>query len=213
MDLINNKIYDYAEAFSTPVDDVLYQLHRETHLKVMNPIMLTGALQGKLLQFFSDMMKPRLILEIGTFTGYSAICLALGLQKGGMLHTIEIDPELESICKKYFEKARLQDRITMHIGDAREVIPTFKQSFDLVYLDCDKEIYPEVYYKVFDKVAKGGYIIADNVLWHGKVFEHDAHPDRETAAIKEFNELVKNDERADNFMLPFRDGLMIIKKL
>ncbi len=213
MDLINNKIYEYAEEFSKPVDDVLYHLHRETHLKVMNPIMLTGTLQGKLLQFFSEMMRPRLILEIGTYTGYSAICLARGLKKGGMLHTIEIDAELESMCRKYFAKAGLQDSIILHIGNACELIPTFETGFDLVYLDCDKEIYSEVYLKVFDKVVKGGYIIADNVLWHGKVFDENTNTDRETKAIIEFNKLVKNDERADNFMLPFRDGLMIIKKL
>jgi caffeoyl-CoA O-methyltransferase len=212
MDLINLKIHDYAEEHSKPIDDVLYQLQRETHLKVMNPIMLTGFLQGKLLQFLCDMIKPKLMLEIGTFTGYSAICFARGLQEGALLHTIEKDPELESICRKYFIKAGLQDKIELHIGDAVELIPSMDITFDLVYIDCDKEIYPDIYQIVFDKVAKGGYIVADNVLWHGKVIENGP-ADKETKGISDFNEMVKNDERADNFMLPFRDGLMIIKKL
>jgi caffeoyl-CoA O-methyltransferase len=213
MDLISQKINDYAEEHSSPIDDVLYQLHRETHLKVMNPIMLTGFQQGKLLQFVSDMIKPKLMLEIGTFTGYSAICFARGLQLGAKLHTIEKDPELEDICRKYFVKAGLQDKIELHIGNALDMIPNMNLTFDLVYIDCDKEIYPEIYQIVFDKVAKGGYILADNVLWHGKVIEDSSHADRETLGIMNFNDLVKNDERVDNFMLPFRDGLMLCKKL
>ena len=213
MDLINHKINEYAERVSKPVDDLLDQLYRETHLKAMNPIMLTGPLQGKLLQFISQMLQPNLILEIGTYTGYSAICLARGLKAGGILHTIEKDPELETFCHKYFERAGLSDKINLHIGDALEIIPGIDLSFDLVYIDCDKEIYPQMYQLVFEKVAKGGYIIADNVLWHGKVIEEGGLTDYETKGIMDFNELVKNDLRVDNFMLPFRDGLMIIKKL
>jgi len=166
MDLISQKINDYAKEHSSPIDEVLYQLHRETNLKVMNPIMLTGFLQGKLLQFISDMLKPKLILEIGTFTGYSAICFARGLKMGAKLHTIEKDPELEDICRKYFVKAGLQNTIELHIGNALDLIPNMNMIFDLVYIDCDKEIYPDIYQNVFNKVAKGGYIMADNVLWH-----------------------------------------------
>ena len=213
MDLINQKIFDYAEEHSKPIDDVLLQLYRETHLKVMNPIMLTGFLQGKLLQSFSEMLKPKMVLEIGTFTGYSAICFARGLSRGATLHTIEKDPELESICRKYFNLSGTADKIELHIGDALELIPRMEHTFDLVFIDCDKEIYSEVYELVIDKVVKGGYIIADNVLWHGKVFEEQKLSDRETKAIMQFNEKVKNDKRVDNFLLPFRDGLMIIKKL
>jgi len=213
MDLINQKIYDYAEEFSKPIDEILLKLHRETHLKVMNPIMLTGFLQGKLLQYFSEMLKPKLVLEIGTFTGYSAICLARGLQKGAKLHTIEKDPELETICRKYFKLSGVEDKIELHIGDALELIPKLDQTFDLVFIDCDKEIYSEIYELVFDKVTKGGFIIADNVLWHGKVIEEKEISDRETKAIRRFNEIVTKDKRADNFLLPLRDGLMIIKKL
>jgi caffeoyl-CoA O-methyltransferase len=213
MDLINPEIYEFAEKFSKPVDEVLYQLYRETHLNVMNPIMLTGALQGQLLQCFSEMLKPGLVLEIGTYTGYSAICLARGLRAGGKLHTIEKDPELENICRKYFAKAALQEKIILHIGDALNLIPEFQEPFDLVYLDCDKEIYPAIYSKVFDKVNRGGYIIADNVMWHGKVFDEKNLSDKETKGIMLFNDMVRNDERVNNFMLPFRDGLMMIKKL
>jgi caffeoyl-CoA O-methyltransferase len=213
MDLINQRIYDYAEEHSKPIDDILLQLHRETHLKVMNPIMLTGFLQGKLLQSFSEMLKPKMVLEIGTFTGYSAICFARGLQKGAVLHTIEKDPELESICRKYFQLSGMADRIELHIGDALIRIPAIEQTFDLVFIDCDKEIYSEVYELVLPKVAKGGNILADNVLWHGKVFEDQKLSDRETTAIMQFNKKVRNDKRVDNFLLPFRDGLMLIKKL
>jgi caffeoyl-CoA O-methyltransferase len=213
MDLINQRIYDYAGEHSKPIDDILLQLHRETHLKVMNPIMLTGFLQGKLLQSFSEMLKPKMVLEIGTFTGYSAICFARGLQQGARLHTIEKDPELEAICLKYFKLSEMSDKIELQIGDALELIPSMDQTFDLVFIDCDKEIYSDVYEIVIDKVVKGGFIIADNVLWHGKVFDEPDLSDRETKAIMQFNEKVRNDKRVDNFLLPFRDGLMIIKKL
>jgi caffeoyl-CoA O-methyltransferase len=213
MDLISQKIYEYAEEFSKPVDEILHQLHRETHLKVMNPIMLTGFLQGKFLQFLCEMIKPVNVLEIGTYTGYSAICFAGGLQVGGMLHTIEKDPELEAICRKYFALAGLDKKIDLHIGDALDLILEIDKTFEMVYLDCDKEIYLDIYKLVFDKVVSGGYIIADNVLWHGKVINEPDISDRETKGIVEFNKFVKNDKRVDNFMLPFRDGLMLIKKL
>jgi caffeoyl-CoA O-methyltransferase len=213
MDLINQRIYDYAEEHSKSIDDILLQLHRDTHLKVMNPIMLTGFLQGKLLQSFSEMLKPKMVLEIGTFTGYSAICFAIGLQQGARLHTIEKDQELEAICRKYFKLSGMSDKIELHIGDALELIPSMEHKFDLVFIDCDKEIYSDVYELVIDKVVKGGFIIADNVLWHGKVFEEQKLSDRETKGIMQFNEKVRNDKRVDNFLLPFRDGLMIIKKL
>lgn len=213
MDLINQKIYEYAEEFSKPVAEILHQLHRETHLKVMNPIMLTGFLQGKLLQFLCEMIQPKNTLEIGTFTGYSAICFASGLQAGSKLLTIEKDPELEAICRKYFALAGLEEKIDLHIGNALDLIPEIDKTFEMVYLDCDKEIYLDIYKLVFDKVAKGGYIIADNVLWHGKVINEKDLTDKETKGIIDFNTFVKNDKRVDNFILPFRDGLMIIKKL
>jgi caffeoyl-CoA O-methyltransferase len=213
MDLINQKIYEYAEEFSKPVEEVLYQLHRETHLKVMNPIMLTGFLQGKLLRFLCEMIQPKNVLEIGTFTGYSAICFASGLQADSKLLTIEKDPELEAICRKYFVLAGLEKKIDLHIGNALDLIPEIDKTFEMIYLDCHKEIYLDIYQLIFDKVAKGGYIIADNVLWHGKVINEKDITDRETKGIIDFNTFVKNDKRVDNFMLPFRDGIMMIKKL
>jgi predicted O-methyltransferase YrrM len=175
--------------------------------------MLTGFLQGKLLQFLCEMINPMNALEIGTFTGYSAICFARGLQAGGRLHTIEKDPELEAICRKYFALAGLENKIDLHIANALDLIPQMDKTFEMVYLDCDKESYLDIYQLVFDKVAKGGYIIADNVLWHGKVIDETALTDRETKGIIDFNTFVTNDKRVDNFMLPFRDGLMLIKKL
>lgn len=207
------KIIDYAEKISKPESEFLKQIFRETHLKVMNPIMLSGHLQGKLLQMLSSMIKPYFALEIGTFTAYSAICIAQGLQKGGKLITLELNPELESICRKNITESGIEEKIELHIGDARDLIPNIDKPLDMVYIDCDKEIYLEVYNLVIDKVVSGGFIIADNVLWHGKVIDKNAHKDRETKAIVDFNTFVCNDKRVDNLLLPFRDGLMIIQKL
>ncbi|MEI6124029.1 MAG: O-methyltransferase [Bacteroidota bacterium] len=213
MNLTEQKIFDYAEEISSPENEILKQLSRETHLKVMNPIMLTGSIQGKLLQFLSNMIQPQAILEIGTFTGYSAICLAQGLKSEGKLHTIERDPELEEICRKYIALAGFEEKIHLHIGDALQIVPQLNIKFDLIFIDCDKEIYCEVYNLVFDKLKPGGYILADNVLWHGKIFDEHEQNDKETKGIIKFNTHVRNDKRAENFLLPFRDGLMIIKKL
>lgn len=212
MNLIEQKIHDYAEETSTQENDILKQLTRETHLKVMNPIMLCGFLQGRFLEMISSMMRAENILEIGTYTGYSAICLAQGLHEHGTLHTIEKDPELEEICRKYFKLSGLEHKIQLHIGDAMQVIPNFDMLFDLVYIDCDKELYTDVYKLVFEKVKPRGYIIADNVLWHGKIFDEKQRDDKETKAIVEFNNYIKNDKRAENYLLPFRDGIMIIQK-
>ncbi len=212
MNLIEQKIHDYAEEISSTENEILKQLTRETHLKVMNPIMLCGFLQGRFLEMICSMMRAENILEIGTYTGYSAICLAQGLQEHGTLHTIEKDPELEEICRKYFKHSGLENKIQLHIGDAMEVIPNLDMLFDLVYIDCDKELYSDVYKLVFEKVKPRGYIIADNVLWHGKIFDEHQQNDKETKAIVEFNRYVKNDKRAENYLLPFRDGMMIIQK-
>jgi len=206
------KIIDYAETITKPESDILKRVFRETNLKVMNPIMLSGHLQGKLLQFLSTMIKPRYVLEIGTYTGYSAICLAQGLQKNGKLISIESNPELEDICRKNIADAKLGKSVELIIGDAKEIIPGLEKMFDLVYIDCDKEIYLDIYEMVFDKVAPGGFIIADNVLWHGKILDENEQTYKGTKEIAAFNEFVKNDERADNMLLPFRDGLMLIRK-
>ncbi len=212
MDLTEQTIFEYAEAISAPESEILKQLTRETNLKVMNPIMLTGKIQGKILQFMSMMIQPETILEIGTYTGYSAICLAQGLKPAGKLHTIEKDPELEDICRKYIGLSGQENKIELHIGDALQIIPTLDMQFDLIFIDCDKEIYTAVYQMVFDKLKPGGYIFADNVLWHGKIFDEKQQNDKETKGIIDFNTFVKNDKRAEIFLLPFRDGLMIIKK-
>lgn len=212
MNPTEQKIIEYAEQITKPESEILRRINRETHLKVMNPIMLSGHLQGKFLSLLSSMIKPQVALEVGTYTAYSAICIAQGLQDGGILYTIESDPELEEICRKNIAESGFQEKIQLLIGDARDVIINIDGPLDLVYIDCDKEIYLEIYKLVFDKVAHGGFIIADNVLWHGKVLDEDEQNYRGTKSIAEFNDYVRNDERADNLLLPFRDGLMIIQK-
>lgn len=197
----------------SPEEDFLYELDRETHLKVLRSRMLSGHLQGQILSLVSCMIQPKCILEIGTFTGYSALCLAKGLAEGGQLHTIEIDDELESIAQKYFKKSGLADRIVQHIGDAREIIPSIGQKFDLVFIDADKREYSEYYNLAFDHVRVGGFILADNILWDGKVVDPDAACEEQTRGILEFNDLVQNDSRVRNVILPVRDGIMVAQKI
>lgn len=193
-------------------DAVLQELDRETHLNMIGARMLSGHLQGQMLTMLSKMIQPKFILEIGTFTGYSAICLAKGLQENGKLITIEIDDELENMAKKYFEKAGIQNKIEQRIGAALEIIPTLNETFDLVFIDAHKPEYPAYYNVVFDKVKSGGYIIADNTLWSGKVLETPAEDDLQTLGIIEFNSIIKNDERVEKVILPLRDGMTIIRK-
>ncbi len=195
-----------------PEDEVLKELNRETHLKVLGARMLSGHLQGKVLTMISKMIQPKNILEVGTFTGYSAICLAKGLKEGGKLITIEIDDELENFAKKYFVKAGLQNKIEQRIGKALEIIPALNITFDLVFLDADKREYVDYYNSVFEKVNSGGYIIADNTLWSGKVLEKPAHEDFQTKGIIEFNKFVANDKRVEKVILPLRDGMTILRK-
>ena len=209
----SRSIIEYAEKITKPETEILKRIFRETHLKVMNPIMLSGHLQGKFLSLLSSMIKPRYALEVGTFTAYSAICLAEGLQNNGKLFTIESDQELEEICRKNIAESGMQEKIDLLIGDARDMIKKISEPLDLVYIDCDKEIYLEIYKLVFEKVVPGGFIIADNVLWHGKILDENEQNYRGTKSIAEFNEYVRNDKRADNLLLPFRDGLMIIQKI
>jgi caffeoyl-CoA O-methyltransferase len=208
----DHDILKYAEEHSSPEPDLLKELNRETHVKMVYPRMLSGHLQGRLLSMISRMVRPERILEIGTFTGYSAICLAEGLNEIGQLHCIEINPEFEEIILKYFRKASISDMISLHIGDARKIIPEMDEVFDIVFLDADKEQYTEYYKLVFDKVRPGGYILADNVLWGGKVLNKESVKDKETEGIKEFNNFVMNDSRVEQILLPFRDGIMVIRK-
>ena len=195
-----------------PEDGILKELDRETHLKVVGARMISGHLQGQVLSLLSKMIRPKYILELGTFTGYSAICLAKGLQEGGKLITIEIDDELESFAKKYFEKAGIQQKIEQRIGPALEIIPTLTETFDLVFIDAHKPEYPAYYEAVFDKVTTGGYIMADNTLWSGKVLDEPAADDFQTLGIIQFNEMVRNDNRVEKVILPLRDGMTVIRK-
>lgn len=202
----------YIREHSTPEDKVLEELYRQTHLYVVNPNMASGHIQGKFLEMLSFMIHPSRILEIGTYTGYSAICLARGLKSGGQLHTIEINDELNEMSTHYFALAGVADRVTLHTGRAQEVIPEMKYIFDLVFIDGDKREYCEYYDLVFEKVRKGGFIIADNVLWGGKVEGGEALKDPQTKGVVMFNEMVRNDPRVEKIVLPLRDGLMIIRK-
>ncbi|MFZ0471567.1 MAG: O-methyltransferase [Bacteroidales bacterium] len=202
----------YIKEHSTPEDKVLEELYRQTHLYVVNPNMASGHIQGKFLEMLSFMIHPSRILEIGTYTGYSAICLARGLKSGGQLHTIEINDELNEMSTHYFALAGLADRVTLHTGRAQDVIPEMKYIFDLVFIDGDKREYCEYYDLVFEKVRKGGFIIADNVLWGGKVEGGEALKDPQTKGVVMFNEMVRSDPRVEKIVLPLRDGLMIIRK-
>ncbi|MBX2929203.1 MAG: class I SAM-dependent methyltransferase [Saprospiraceae bacterium] len=204
-------ILRYCETHTTPVSEALAALDRETHLQTLSPQMLSGPLQGRLLQMLCEMIRPVQVLEIGTFTGYSAICLAQGMGDGGMLHTIEVNPELEHIITRYIALAGMQERIRLHIGDAYEILPTLPGPFDLVWIDAGKQDYNYYYDLVFDKVSPGGYILADNVLWSGKVVANDR--DADTLALHRFNQKVQADPRVENILLPIRDGILIARKL
>jgi caffeoyl-CoA O-methyltransferase len=179
----------------------------------MMPRMLSGHLQGQVLKMISHMVRPARILEVGTYTGYSALCLAEGLQEGGKLHTIDINEELEIMVRKFISEAGMEEKIEYHIGNALDIIPTFNETFDLVFIDADKENYSNYYDLVIDKVRKGGFIIADNVLWSGKVLMDRAKMDPDTKAIFDYNDKVMNDDRVENVLFPIRDGLMVARKL
>ncbi|MEO6902376.1 MAG: O-methyltransferase [Bacteroidia bacterium] len=212
MEFIDKDIEAYALAHSQPESDVLKELNRETHLKVLHPRMLSGHMQGNFLSIISKMIQPKQILEIGTYTGYSAIALAQGLTENGKLHTIDINEQLEKMARSFFEKAALTNKINYYIGNALTIIPTIKETFDIVFIDADKKNYSVYYDLVFDKVRSGGYIIADNVLWSGKVVDLQKNSDKETLLIDEFNKKVQQDHRVENTLLPLRDGLMMIRK-
>jgi len=210
---MHEAIEKYIINHTTPESEVLMRLNRETHLRVLNPRMLSGQVQGKFLEMISRMIQPDTILEIGTYTGYSAICLANGLRNGGILHTIEINPELEKIASAYITDSGYKAVIRQHIGDAMQIIGSLEEIFDLVFIDADKENYLRYYQLVFDKIRAGGFILADNALWDGKVVESDMQADKETRGIREFNDFVRDDSRVENVLLSFRDGIMLIRKL
>lgn len=211
MNLIDPRIAAYAEAHTEPEPPLLRALNRETHVRFDNPQMLAGPLQGAMLRWISHMIQPRRILEIGTYTGYSAICLAQGLRKNGRLDTIEINPALEETIRRYLDKAGCGGRVSLHIGAAAEIIPTLRGPFDIVYIDADKTLYAEYYDMVFDRVSEGGVIIADNVLWSGRVLASKP-ADRNTRAIMRYNKKIRRDKRVEAVLLPVRDGLLIARK-
>ncbi len=203
---------EYAINFSEPENEFLAQLRRETNLKVLMPRMLSGHYQGLLLSFISKMINPHKILELGTFTGYSALCLASGLTEDGKIVTIEKNDELKFISQKYFNNSKYKNKIVQYFGNALEITPKLDMIFDLVFIDADKREYIEYYKIIFEKVRKGGFILADNVFWNGKVLEEINPKDEYTKGIIEFNNFVKNDKRVEIITLPIRDGLMIIRK-
>lgn len=213
MELIPEFIEDYASAFSSPEPEVLKKLNRDTRARVLQSRMLSGHLQGRLLSFISRMIKPTRILEIGTYTGYSALCLAEGLTEKGKLHTIDHNPELEDFAAAYFEMAGMDTRIIQHVGEALDVIPSLKESFDLVFLDADKKNYVRYFELIIPKLPKGGIMLADNVLWGGKVFDPPDEKDEEAMGIVRFNQHIRDHKGVRQLLLPLRDGLMIVEKI
>ncbi len=212
MDFLPEALELYIENHTKPEPEVLKKLNRETHAHVLMPQMLSGHLQGRFLKMLTTMIQPKQVLEIGTFTGYSALCIAEGLQDGGTIHTIDINEELLNMVQKYIKESGAEKKVKTYTGNALEIIPKMNHVFDMVFIDADKKNYVNYYNMVFDKVRKGGYIIADNVLWSGKVVEKSAKPDEDTKSIMAYNDKVMNDPRVENVLVPIRDGLMIARK-
>ena len=208
---MNKKLEYYIEHHSTPEDPILQDLYRQTHIRFLNPNMLSGHLQGKFLEFISLMIRPENILEIGTFTGYSAICLSKGLQPGGKLITIELNDELTDFAQSYFVRAGSEKKIIQMTGRAQDIIPGLDLLFDLVFIDGDKREYVEYYKMIIGKVKPGGFIIADNVLWGGHVIEDETN-DPQTRGLINFNMMMQNETIVENVILSLRDGLMLIRK-
>jgi len=208
---MNKKLEQYISAHTSPEDPVLEDLYRETHIRFVNPNMTSGHLQGKLLELLSCMINPENILEIGTFTGYSAICLAKGLKPGGKLYTLELNDEITSFANSYFVRSGNESRIIQITGNALEIIPGLNIMFDLIFIDGDKREYSEYYRLIFDILRPGGFILADNVLWGGKVLETETD-DAKARGIIDFNEMLMNEDNIENVMLPLRDGLTLIRK-
>lgn len=214
MDFINDDITQYAVRHSQKESKLLRDLHRETHQKILQPRMISGHFQGRLLSFLSQLTQPEKILEIGTYTGYATLCLAEGLRENGTIHTIEINEELFGFPKKYFDKSIYKNQIIPHLGDAKKIIPILDFDFDLVFIDADKSNYSHYFDLILPKLNPGGLIIADNVLWSGKVLQEDIpDKDTETLGLKNFNEKVKAEKKVETLLLPIRDGLMICRKI
>lgn len=213
MEFISPELDRYVCDHSENEPDVLRQLNRKTYLSVLQPRMLSGHFQGRVLSMLSHMIRPMRVLEIGTYTGYSALCFSEGLAEGGKVITIDVNEELEELVREFVAKAGMEDKIDYRIGDAAQLIPQLDEQFDIVFIDADKKNYCTYYDLVFDKVRPGGYIIADNVLWSGKVLEEYETLDRETKIIMDYNRKVHEDSRVQEVLLPIRDGLMVARKI
>jgi predicted O-methyltransferase YrrM len=213
MDLIPKAITDYSEKFTSAESSLLKRINRETWQKVYMPRMISGHLQGRILSMFSKMLQPRRILEIGTFTGYSALCMAEGLSENGRLITIDKNEELQDLAKKYFSNSEFGEKIDFRVGEAFDIIRDLDENFDLVFIDADKISYMDYYKLLLPKVREGGIIIADNVLWSGKVVKDLKKADQETKSLRSFNKMIQNDPAVENVLIPVRDGLMVIRKI
>jgi caffeoyl-CoA O-methyltransferase len=212
MEFIEKNLADYCENHTSPESELLSNLNRDTHLKVVSPRMLSGHLQGRFLSFISKLQKPQLIIEIGTYTGYSALCLAEGLAESGKLISLDVNEETSSYAQSFIDKSAYKHQIELVVADAKVFIPTISKPIDLVFIDADKKNYLAYYQLIIEKLNTGGIIIADNVLWSGKITMPEGEMDRETLALHEFNKAVQNDARVENMLLPIRDGLMVIRK-
>tara|TARA_Y100000815_G_scaffold77793_1_gene66893 strand:- start:485 stop:1129 length:645 start_codon:yes stop_codon:yes gene_type:complete len=212
MHFLPEKLDDYVVAHSQKEPELLQQLRRETYQKILQPRMLSGHYQGRLLSMLSKLINPKNILEIGTYTGYSALCLAEGMQSGGTLHTIDINEELVDFQRKYFDKSAFAKSIIQHLGDATAVIPQLEGKFDLIFIDADKPNYPAYFDIIIDRLNPGGVILSDNVLWSGKVIEEVNPKDISTLAVLEYNRLLAEDKRLETVLLPIRDGLTISRR-
>lgn len=210
MQFIDPKLEDYCKEKSSPPANYLHELERETHLKTLAPVMVSGHFQGRVLSMISKLVRPELVLEIGTFTGYSALCLAEGLAEDGKLHTIEVNDELQPLIEKYLQKSPYQSKIELHLGPAEDIIPEIEGDFDLVFIDAGKKMYAQFFDLVADRMRHGGLILADNVLWSGKVLMEKT--DDETQALKDFNSKVLEHPEFEVLMLPIRDGISVIRK-
>lgn len=213
MEFPDPKINEYAEQFTEKESELLARINRETWSEVLIPRMLSGHVQGRILSMISHMAKPKRVLEIGTYTGYSALCLAEGIPADGVLHTIDINDELETRVRGYFKASAYDDQIKFHVGNALDVIRELNESWDLVFIDADKENYSNYFDMVIDHVRPGGWIVADNVLWSGKVLDDESTMDHETRALHEYNRKISEDSRVESLLLPVRDGLMCCRKL
>lgn len=213
MHFITEALDDYVVQHSADEPELLQQLTRETYQKILQPRMLSGHYQGRILSLISKLVQPKCILEIGTYTGYSALCLAEGLAPEGELHTIDVNEELVKFQKKYFDKSEYCHQIHQHLGEALDIIPKLNKTFDLVFIDADKSNYVNYFHEIIDRVNPGGLILSDNVLWSGKVIESLKEGDIDTKVLLEYNKLLKEDPRLETVLLPVRDGLTLSRKL